>query len=92
VVSVAVSTGLRNGEILPRRWKRIDLLNATIDVAETYSSGVFGSPKTRSSRRTIPMSASLVEVFKHLRPACCEPEVIRLACSRVAVHGLVFVA
>ena len=31
-------------------------------------------PKTRSSRRTIPISASLAEVFKRLRPQNCEPE------------------
>jgi integrase len=74
VVLVAVSTGLRIGEILALRWKRIDLLNRTIEVASTYSSGEFGPPKTRSSCRTIPMSASLVEVFKLLRPACCEPD------------------
>jgi integrase len=61
VVSVAVFTGLRIGEILALRWKRIDLLDGTIEVAETYSSGEFGPPKTRSSRRTIPMSTSLVE-------------------------------
>lgn len=71
-VVVAVSTGLRIGEILALRWKRIDLLIGTIEVAETYSSGEFGPPKTRSSRRTIPMSASLMEVFEHLRPVCCE--------------------
>jgi integrase len=79
---VAVSTGLRIGEILALRWKRIDLLNRTIEVASTYSSGEFGPPKTRCSRRTIPMSASLVEVFKHLRPACCEPEGLVFATAK----------
>lgn len=74
VVLVAVSTGLRIGEILALRWRRIDLLQNTIEVAETYSSGEFGPPKTRSSRRTIPISASLAEVFKRLRPRNCEPE------------------
>ena len=74
VVLVAVSTGLRIGEILALRWRRIDLLQNTIEVAETYSSGEFGPPKTRSSRRTIPISTSLAEVFKRLRPQNCEPE------------------
>jgi integrase len=74
VVLVAVSTGLRIGEILALRWRRIDLLQNTIEVAETYSSGEFGPPKTRSSRRTIPISASLAEVFKRLRPRNCEQE------------------
>jgi integrase len=74
VVLVAVSTGLRIGEILALRWKRIDLPDGTIEVAETYSSGEFGPPKTRSSRRTIPISASLAGIFKRLRPQNCEAE------------------
>ena len=82
VVLVAVSTGLRIGEILALRWKRIDLLRNTIEVAETYSSGEFGPPKTRSSRRTIPISTSLGEVFKRLRPPNCEPEGLVFATSK----------
>jgi len=74
VVAVAVLTGLRIGEILALRWKRVDLLNQTLEVAETFSSGEFGPPKTRSSRRVIPMSATLVGTLKRLRPAGCDPE------------------
>jgi len=72
IVAIAVLTGLRIGEILALRWKRVDLLNETLEVAETYSSGEFGPPKTRSSRRVIPMSATLTGVFKQLRPTGCE--------------------
>ena len=79
VVAIAVLTGLRIGEILALRWKRVDLLNETLKVAETYSSGEFGPPKTRSSRRIIPMSATLVGMFKQLRPAGCEPEALVFA-------------
>jgi integrase len=39
VVSIAVLTGLRIGEILALRWKRVDLLRGTLEVAETYSGG-----------------------------------------------------
>jgi integrase len=59
VVSMAIQTGMRIGEILALRWKRVDLLNGTLEVAETYSSGEFGSPKTRSSCRIIPISSNL---------------------------------
>jgi len=76
IASIAVLTGLRIGEILGLRWKRIDLLHGMMEVAETYSSGEFGPPKTRSSRRTIPISTSLVEIFKRLRPLSCEPETL----------------
>ncbi len=56
VVQLAVLTGLRIGEILALRWKRVNLLRGTIEVAESYSDGEFGSPKTRSSNRVIPIS------------------------------------
>ncbi len=59
VVQLAVLTGLRIGEILALRWKRVDLLRRTIEVAESYSDGEFGSPKTRSSNRVIPISGFL---------------------------------
>lgn len=59
VVALAVLTGLRIGEILALWWKRVDMLRGTIEVAETFTDGQFGSPKTRSSRRVIPMSEFL---------------------------------
>jgi len=59
IVLTAVLTGMRIGEILALRWKRLDFLRATIEVAETFSDGHFGTPKTKSSRRVIPMSAAL---------------------------------
>lgn len=65
--SVAVLTGMRIGEILALRWKRIDLLRGTLEVAENYSCGEFVTPKTRSSRRVIPISSALVGVLQKHR-------------------------
>jgi len=59
VVMVAILSGLRIGEILALRWKRVDLLRGTMEVAETFSDGRFGSPKTRTSQRILPMSTVL---------------------------------
>jgi integrase len=67
VVLIAVLTGLRIGEILALRWKRIDLLRGTLEVAETYSGGEFGSPKTKSSRRIIPISSLLRSILENHR-------------------------
>jgi len=67
VVQVAVLTGMRIGEILALRWKRLDLRRATLEVAETFSEGEFGTPKTRSSHRVIPLSTLLISVFETLR-------------------------
>jgi len=57
VVIVAALTGLRIGEIAALRWGRVDFLRGTIQVKETYSEETgFGTPKTRSSVRDVPMS------------------------------------
>ncbi len=49
-------TGLRIGELLALRRRNVDLLVGVIRVRETVYEGSFSTPKTRSSRRDIPMS------------------------------------
>jgi integrase len=67
IVLVAALSGLRIGEMLALRWKRLDLERGAIEVAETFSDGRFGTPKTQSSRRVIPMSSVAREAFKSHR-------------------------
>ena len=64
IVVVAVMTGLRIGEILALRWGRINFIGETLVVAETCFMGRFGTPKTRASRREIPLSPAVVEALK----------------------------
>lgn len=59
VVVVAVLTGLRIGELLALRWGNVDFVRGIIQVRETVSEGKFGSPKTKTSRRDLPMSEPL---------------------------------
>jgi integrase len=80
IVVVAVLAGMRIGEILALRWKRLDFLRGTIDVAETFSDGQFGTPKTRSSRRVLPMSSSLRATLA----------AYKLNCKRTNPEDLVF--
>ena len=80
VVLTAALTGMRIGEILALRWTRLDFQRSTIEVSETYSDGQFGTPKTRSSRRVIPMSLSLREAL----------EVHGATCTLRAPQDLVF--
>ncbi len=70
IVVTAALTGMRIGEILALRWNRLDFLKGTIEVSQTYSDGQFGTPKTRSSRRVIPMSFALCEALKVHRASC----------------------
>jgi len=64
IVLLAAMTGLRIGEILALRWKRIDFIGETLVVAETCFMGHFGTPKTRASRREVPLSHAVVEALK----------------------------
>src|SRR5260370_5405659 len=80
VVELAVLTGLRIGEILALRSKRVNLLRGTLEVAESYSDGEFGLPKTRSSSRVIPISGFLRGLL----------ESHRTYTKRIAPNDLVF--
>ena len=63
LVVIAVLTGLRIGELLALRWKHVDLIHDVIHVRETVHEGRFGSPKTKSSRRDVPMSQPVREAL-----------------------------
>jgi len=64
LVLVAVLTCMRIGEILALRWKALDLDRGVIQVRETVSEGKFGSPKTKSSRRVIPIRRPVCDAFQ----------------------------
>jgi integrase len=70
LVSLAVLTGMRIGELLALRWKHVDFLRGVIQVRESVYEGKFGSPKTRSSRRDVPMSGPLREALHAHRARC----------------------
>src|SRR5216684_7590127 len=81
IIILATMTGLRIGEILALRWGRIDLLHGTLRVAETCYKGHFGSPKTRASRREIPLAPAVVRELKNLysRSAELSPDALVFA-------------
>jgi integrase len=66
IIVLATMTGLRIGEILALRWGRIDLLRGTLRVAGDCYNGHFGSPKTRASRREVPLAPAVVRELKNL--------------------------
>ena len=76
IVLLAAMTGLRIGEILALRWKRVDFIGETLVVAETCFMGRFGTPKTRASKREVPLSRAVVEALKahYSRSANRSPE------------------
>ena len=81
LVLVAVLTGLRIGELLALRWKRVDFLASVIQVRETVYEGTFGTPKTRSSKRDVPLSQSVRDALlaHRVRSARTEPDALVFA-------------
>ena len=67
-VLVAASTGLRRGELLALRWCDLDLDGATLRVAQVLEFVgkrlSFKEPKTKRSRRTIALPASVVSELR----------------------------
>lgn len=70
-VAVAVSTGLRLGELLALQWSDVDLKAGTLIVRHTLEEvGTtlrLKAPKTRGSRRTVPLHPDTVQVLKEHR-------------------------
>jgi integrase len=82
LVVISVLTGLRIGELLALRWKHVDFIHDAIHVRETVYEGQFGSPKTKSSRRDVPMSQPVREAFLAQRsvPIGADAETLVFAC------------
>jgi integrase len=68
IIFITLGTGLRRGEVLGLRWTDLDLERRVLTVAQsleqTRAGLTFKAPKTRLSRRTIALSASLVEALQ----------------------------
>lgn len=70
---VAWGTGLRRSEILGLKWDDIDLNKGALTVRRTLvrvkgdPPYKFGEPKTKKSRRTIPLPDPVVQVLKKLK-------------------------
>jgi integrase len=69
MVLLGILTCMRVGEILGLRRKDVDFASGQIRVEQAYYRGLFGSPKTKGSRRTLPLpevlASSLVDICGH---------------------------
>jgi integrase len=72
-VAIALTTGMRRGEILALRWREIDLdartLSVTQTLEETKAALAFKAPKTERSRRTITLPPLTVTILRRHRAA-----------------------
>jgi len=67
----AITTGMREGELLGLRWQDIDLDRQIITINQTCIKGgtkpIFGEPKTDAGGRTVTIPASVVAAIKEHR-------------------------
>jgi integrase len=96
LLTLAIATGMRRGELLALRWSDIDLAKATVHVTRSLSyrdpegSGYTfkeEEPKTASSRRTIPLPEFALEALQRHRVRQLE---LRLQAAEWEERGLVF--
>lgn len=82
MIRFAITTGLRQGEMLALRWQDIDLDGGSLEVRQALShvrdrGFVYGSPKTKNSRRTVELSPALVAILRmHARVQRAERELL----------------
>jgi integrase len=56
MVPLGILTGMRVGEILGLRRKDVDFLSGQIKNEQANYRGIFGTPKTKGSKRSLPIS------------------------------------
>jgi integrase len=67
---LALTTGMRRGELLGLKWSDVDLENATVSIRRTLTRTdngkrvALGEPKTKKSRRTICLTPQAVEALR----------------------------
>ncbi|CAN5692506.1 site-specific integrase [soil metagenome] len=90
---LALTTGMRRGELLGLKWSDIDMDSGAIAVRRTLSRGessrlIEGEPKTQAGRRRITLPAATIESLRRHRTAQLE---YRLRVGPVYTdHGYVF--
>jgi integrase len=71
LVELALATGLRQGELLGLGWQDLDLETGHVTVRRALQrvngKRSLGEPKTRKSRRTVPLTAAAVDAMRGRR-------------------------
>ena len=66
IFTTAVMTGLRKGELVALRWRDVDWQARRIRVRRSYTYGEFGTPKSKRSSRSVPMTAELASELRRV--------------------------
>jgi hypothetical protein len=63
VVTVALGTGARRGELLGLRWRDVELLEGRVTIREAFVRGTFQTPKSRKSMQTFGLGPIIVHAL-----------------------------
>jgi integrase len=85
---VAVTAGLRPGEMLALRWSDLNLEDGTLRINRTLSDSEFATPKTTRSRRKIELSNTARAALRTHRKRQLEEQMRKAGLWEG--HGLVF--
>ena len=64
IVLTALGTAMRRGELVGLRWRSANLLEAKIDVRETFVRGRFTTPECKASRRVVELRPRTLAVLE----------------------------
>jgi integrase len=64
IVLTALGTALRRGELVGLRWSAVNLLEAKIEIRETFVRGRFTTPKSKASRRVVELGPRTLAVLE----------------------------
>jgi integrase len=67
MVLLALLTGLRVAEILGLRWEDVDFASSVLRVSQRCYRGHMDTPKTKSSKRSLPLPPPCLEALKRHR-------------------------
>ncbi len=67
IVLTAAMTGMRQGELLALRWRDVDWAARRIRVRRNYVRGHWGTPKSRSGERSVPLAARVTSELARLQ-------------------------
>jgi integrase len=76
LAQLLVFTGLRIGELLALCWRDVDLEQRVLRVTQSVYEGHFDEPKSRRSRRSVPLGAKSIEILSARKPAGVNPDAL----------------
>src|ERR1039457_2297927 len=76
LTALLARTGLRIGEMLALRWQDLSLPQGILLVHQKVSQGHFDEPKTKVSKRRIPLGPQCVEILAALKRAEATPSTL----------------